>query len=123
MKTNSRSTTVSRLAISLEDNLLHLRYNFLWLLWPGDDLSDEQKVLEWVTSQDLLDDSDEIEPVSEKTFEKLLDRSDFVVALFSKRSRCRLCDQVKEELEKIDHLVEKEGSSGSASTELGFFIN
>lgn len=77
-------------------------------VYDGDDLSDEQRVLDWVTSQDLLDKSDEIEPVSEKAFEKLLERSDFVVALFSKKSRCRLCDQVKEELEKVDHLVEQE---------------
>jgi thioredoxin-like negative regulator of GroEL len=106
--TDDLALAKSRFKIKKFPSLVLIQNEHEFDVYDGDDLSDEQKVLDWVTSQDLLDKSDEIEPVSEKGFEKLLERSDFVVALFSKKSRCRLCDQVKEELEKVDHLVEAE---------------
>lgn len=64
-------------------------------------------MLAWVTSVDVLDNPDEIEVLNEKGLNRLLDRSEFVVVLFVRENKCKLCEQVKEELEKIDHEVER----------------
>lgn len=71
------------------------------------DLEDEEAVLEWATSVDVLDNPDEIEKLNEKGLNRLLDRSPYVVVLFVKDGKCKQCDLVRDELEKIDHEVEK----------------
>ena len=74
-----------------------------FIIFEGD-LEDEEEVLEWVTSIDTLDNPDEIEILNEKGLNRLLDKSEFTVVLFVK-DKCKQCDLVKEELEKIDHEV------------------
>lgn len=71
------------------------------------DLEDEDEVLEWATSTDVLDNPDEIEVLNQKGLERLLDKSKFVVVLFTRDGKCKQCDLVKEELEKIDSEVER----------------
>ena len=66
-----------------------------------------KEVLEWVTSTDVLDNPDEIETLNQKGLEKFLDKSKFVVVLFTREDKYKQCELVKEELEKIDHEVER----------------
>ena len=51
------------------------------LVYEGD-LRDEEKVLAWLTSQDVFEIKDEIEEVNRKMLEKLLDENDFVAVYF-----------------------------------------
>ena len=46
------------------------------------DLHDEDRVLEWLTSQDVFEIRDEIEEVNRRMLEKLLDENDFVAVYF-----------------------------------------
>lgn len=46
------------------------------------DLLDEEKVFQWLTSQDVFEIKDEIEEVNRKMLEKLLDENDFVAVYF-----------------------------------------
>lgn len=50
------------------------------------DLMDDEKVLSWLTSQDVFEIKDEIEEVNRKMLEKLLDENDFVAVYFCKQS-------------------------------------
>ncbi|CAG0925111.1 unnamed protein product, partial [Notodromas monacha] len=70
------------------------------LVYDGD-LKDEERVLAWLTSQDVFEIKDEIEEVNRKMLEKLLDENDFV-AVFFYEGDCRKCDEALEELERID---------------------
>ena len=45
---------------------------------------DDEKVLSWLTSQDVFEIKDEIEEVNRKMLEKLLDENDFVAVYFCK---------------------------------------
>ena len=47
-------------------------------------MKDEERVLAWLTSQDVFEIKDEIEEVNKKMLEKLLDENDFVAVLFCK---------------------------------------
>ena len=63
---------------------------FIWsvgseiiLFWsPQGDLLDEQRVLSWLTSQDVFEIKDEIEEVNRKMLDKLLDENEFVSVYF-----------------------------------------
>lgn len=57
----------------------------MWHLFPGD-LLDEQRVLSWLTSQDVFEIKDEIEEVNRKMLDKLLDENEFVSVYFCKFS-------------------------------------
>ncbi|XP_064488753.1 uncharacterized protein LOC135400775 isoform X2 [Ornithodoros turicata] len=70
------------------------------------DLMDEEALLKWVTSEEVLDIPDQIEQVNQKMLEKLLHRSDHVAVLFTK-DRCPECDKVLAELENIDDEAEE----------------
>jgi hypothetical protein len=52
------------------------------LFFGAGDLKDEEKVLAWLTSQDVFEIKDEIEEVNKKMLEKLLDENDFVAVFF-----------------------------------------
>lgn len=45
---------------------------------------DEQRVLSWLTSQDVFEIKDEIEEVNRKMLDKLLDENEFVSVFFCK---------------------------------------
>ena len=47
-------------------------------------MTDDEKVLSWLTSQDVLEIKDEIEEVNRKMLDKLLDENDFVAVYFCK---------------------------------------
>nr|CAG4638530.1 EOG090X0856 [Cyclestheria hislopi] len=70
------------------------------LLYEGD-LLDEQRVLAWLTSQDVFEIKDEIEEVNRKMLDKLLDENDFVAVYFYENN-CPKCQEVLDELENID---------------------
>ncbi len=54
------------------------------------DLTDEEAILDWLTSQEVFSIGDEIEEVNRKMLEKLLEENDFVAVYFckSKQSFC-----------------------------------
>ena len=81
------------------------------------DLMDGERILEWLTSQDVFETKDEIEEVNRKMLEKLLDENEFVAVYFCMNSlsnvchfnssyldedNCLECDEAMEGLEKID---------------------
>lgn len=45
---------------------------------------DGERILEWLTSQDVFETKDEIEDVNRKMLEKLLDENEFVAVYFCK---------------------------------------
>jgi len=65
------------------------------------DLMDGERILEWLTSQDVFETKDEIEEVNRKLLEKLLDENEFVAVYFYE-DNCVECDEAIEGLEKID---------------------
>ena len=48
------------------------------------DLTDEEAILNWLTSQEVFSIGDEIEEVNRKMLEKLLEENDFVAVYFCK---------------------------------------
>ena len=48
------------------------------------DLSDEDKVLSWLTSQDVFEIKNEIDEVNKKMLTKLLNENEFVTVFFCK---------------------------------------
>uniref|UniRef100_A0A147BH45 Putative thioredoxin/protein disulfide isomerase n=1 Tax=Ixodes ricinus TaxID=34613 RepID=A0A147BH45_IXORI len=70
------------------------------------DLMDEDAILKWMTSEEVLDIPDQIERVNQKMLEKLLSTSDYVAVLFTK-DKCAECDKVLAELENIDDEAEE----------------
>lgn len=57
-------------------------YSFTEMCLFTGDLLDEEKVFQWLTSQDVFEIKDEIEEVNRKMLEKLLDENDFVAVYF-----------------------------------------
>uniref|UniRef100_T1J1H2 Thioredoxin domain-containing protein n=1 Tax=Strigamia maritima TaxID=126957 RepID=T1J1H2_STRMM len=70
------------------------------IIYEGD-LLDEERILTWLTSQDVFEIKDEIEEVNRKMLDKLLDENDFVAVFFYDYD-CPKCEEVLEELEHID---------------------
>ncbi|KAH0944656.1 hypothetical protein HN011_000585 [Eciton burchellii] len=70
------------------------------LLFEGD-LQNEESVLEWLIDDDNRELADEIESVNDRMLERLLDESPFLAVFFYDED-CPECDEIMEELEKID---------------------
>jgi len=70
------------------------------VIYDGD-LLDDEKILEWLTSQDVFETKDAIEEVNRKMLEKILEENEFVVVYFYEDD-CNECDEVLEGLEMID---------------------
>ncbi|CAG2109075.1 unnamed protein product, partial [Medioppia subpectinata] len=71
------------------------------------DMKKPEAILKWVTAEETLDSPDTIEVVNARMLAKMLESSPYVAVLFTK-DRCGECDKVLVELERIDHLAEKE---------------
>jgi len=69
------------------------------------DLLDANKILDWLTSQDVFEIKNEIEDVNRKLLEKLLEENDFLVVYFEDES-CSECDEILRGLESIDDEVD-----------------
>ena len=54
------------------------------ILDDAGDLFDENRVLSWLTSQDVFEIKDEIEEVNRKMLDKLLEENEFVTVYFCK---------------------------------------
>lgn len=54
------------------------------LIYDGD-LTQEDKILQWLTSQDVFEIKNEIEEVNKKMLDKLLDENEFLAVFFCKR--------------------------------------
>ncbi|XP_023720452.1 uncharacterized protein LOC111871518 isoform X7 [Cryptotermes secundus] len=74
------------------------------LLYDGD-LHDEEKVLTWLTSQDIFEIKNEIEEVNRKMLDKLLEENEFLAVYFYEHDS-EESDAVLEKLEKIDGEIE-----------------
>ncbi|GBM37136.1 hypothetical protein AVEN_205580-1 [Araneus ventricosus] len=78
------------------------------IVYPGD-LTDEEEVLDWLTSPDNMESSDSIEKVNRRMLERVLARCDYLAVFFYRRFHCRKCSKALEELEYIDDDAEAEG--------------
>ncbi|XP_055953591.1 uncharacterized protein LOC129989201 [Argiope bruennichi] len=78
------------------------------IVYPGD-LTDEEEVLDWLTSPDNMESSDSIEKVNKRMLERVLARCDYLAVFFYRRFHCRKCAKALEELEYIDDDAEAEG--------------
>ncbi|XP_014468405.1 PREDICTED: uncharacterized protein LOC106741192 isoform X4 [Dinoponera quadriceps] len=70
------------------------------LLYDGD-LTQEDKILQWLTSQDVFEIKNEIEEVNRKMLDKLLDENEFLAVFFYEFDNPE-SDEVNEKLEQID---------------------
>uniref|UniRef100_A0A8D8UME7 Thioredoxin domain-containing protein n=2 Tax=Cacopsylla melanoneura TaxID=428564 RepID=A0A8D8UME7_9HEMI len=70
------------------------------LLYDGD-LHDEEKILTWLTSQDVFEIKNEIEEVNRRMLDKLLEENEFVTVFFYESDH-KESVKVLERLEKID---------------------
>ncbi|XP_054709572.1 LOW QUALITY PROTEIN: uncharacterized protein LOC129219267 [Uloborus diversus] len=78
------------------------------ITYPGD-LTDEEEVLEFLTSPDNMESSDAIEKVNRRMLERVLARCDYLAVFFYRRTHCRKCGKALEELENIDDDAESQG--------------
>jgi len=69
------------------------------------DLMDDQKILNWLTSQDVFEVKNEIEEVNRKLLEKLLEENEFLVVYFEEEN-CIECADIMKGLESIDDEVD-----------------
>ncbi|RWS24346.1 uncharacterized protein B4U80_03687, partial [Leptotrombidium deliense] len=65
------------------------------------DLLEEEKLLNWLTSEEVFELKDEIEEVNRKMLDKLLQDNDFVAVYFYEND-CYDCEEILKELERID---------------------
>ncbi|XP_076227212.1 hulk isoform X2 [Nomia melanderi] len=70
------------------------------LIYDGD-LTQEDKILQWLTSQDVFEIKNEIEEVNKKMLDKLLDENEFLAVFFYEHNNKESRD-VNEKLENID---------------------
>ncbi|XP_046465011.1 uncharacterized protein hlk isoform X2 [Neodiprion pinetum] len=70
------------------------------LIYDGD-LNQEDKVLQWLTSQDVFEIKNEIEEVNRKMLDKLLDENEFLTVFFYENNH-KESEMVNEKLENID---------------------
>ncbi|XP_039290477.1 uncharacterized protein LOC111055351 isoform X2 [Nilaparvata lugens] len=75
------------------------------LLYDGD-LFDEEKILAWLTSQDVFEIRNEIEEVNRKMLDKLLEENEFLSVYFYDHDEEEESQAVLEKLEKIDSETE-----------------
>lgn len=69
-------------------------------------LSDAEGVLDWLTSQDMIELKNEIEEVNKKMLDKLLQENDFI-SIYFYDDECPTCDEILRGLELIDDEVER----------------
>ncbi|XP_031337168.1 uncharacterized protein LOC116166353 isoform X2 [Photinus pyralis] len=77
------------------------------IIYEGD-LTEEQDVLEFLTSLEAMDLPDRIEEVNGRILDKIVQETDFVAVLFSK-PECKKCTKVLQELENIDDEADQLG--------------
>ncbi|KAI1286795.1 Protein disulfide-isomerase A5 [Halotydeus destructor] len=65
------------------------------------DLTDEEKVLAWLTSEEIFELKDEIEEVNKKMLDKLLNEQQYIAVYFYEND-CYDCEEILKELERID---------------------
>ncbi|RWS17098.1 thioredoxin-like protein 1, partial [Dinothrombium tinctorium] len=65
------------------------------------DLLEEEKLLNWLTSEEVFELKDEIEEVNRKMLDKLINDNDFVAVYFYEND-CYDCEEALKELERID---------------------
>ncbi|XP_011696351.1 PREDICTED: uncharacterized protein LOC105455018 isoform X4 [Wasmannia auropunctata] len=70
------------------------------LVYDGD-LTQEDKILQWLTSQDVFEIKNEIEEVNRKMLDKLLDENEFLAVFFYEHDSHE-SEEVNEKLEEID---------------------
>ncbi|XP_017797251.1 PREDICTED: uncharacterized protein LOC108578426 isoform X3 [Habropoda laboriosa] len=70
------------------------------LIYDGD-LTQEDKILQWLTSQDVFEIKNEIEEVNKKMLDKLLDENEFLAVFFYEHNS-KESEEVNEKLENID---------------------
>ncbi|XP_043516214.1 protein disulfide-isomerase-like isoform X1 [Frieseomelitta varia] len=70
------------------------------LIYDGD-LTQEDKILQWLTSQDVFEIKNEIEEVNKKMLDKLLDENEFLAVFFYEHDN-KESEEVSEKLENID---------------------
>ncbi|XP_043251155.1 uncharacterized protein LOC122396621 isoform X5 [Colletes gigas] len=70
------------------------------LIYDGD-LTQEDKILQWLTSQDVFEIKNEIEEVNKKMLDKLLDENEFLAVFFYEHDN-KESEEVNEKLEDID---------------------
>ncbi|XP_076673088.1 hulk isoform X2 [Andrena cerasifolii] len=70
------------------------------LIYDGD-LTQEDKILQWLTSQDVFEIKNEIEEVNKKMLDKLLDENEFLAVFFYEHDS-KESEVVNEKLEDID---------------------
>ncbi|XP_076628680.1 hulk isoform X2 [Colletes latitarsis] len=70
------------------------------LIYDGD-LTQEDKILQWLTSQDVFEIKNEIEEVNKKMLDKLLDENEFLAVFFYENDN-KESEEVNEKLEDID---------------------
>ncbi|XP_043272030.1 uncharacterized protein [Venturia canescens] len=70
------------------------------LIYDGD-LTQEDKILQWLTSQDVFEIKNEIEEVNKKMLDKLLDENEFVTVFFYEHDN-KESEEVSQHLENID---------------------
>ncbi|XP_011332954.1 uncharacterized protein LOC105276699 isoform X2 [Ooceraea biroi] len=70
------------------------------LVYDGD-LTQEDKILQWLTSQDVFEIKNEIEEVNKKMLDKLLDENEFLAVFFYEHDS-QESEDVNERLEEID---------------------
>lgn len=70
------------------------------LIYDGD-LTQEDKILQWLTSQDVFEIKNEIEEVNKKMLDKLLDENEFLAVFFYEHNN-KESEEVNEKLENID---------------------
>ncbi|XP_015185696.1 PREDICTED: uncharacterized protein LOC107071316 isoform X2 [Polistes dominula] len=70
------------------------------LIYDGD-LTQEDKILQWLTSQDVFEIKNEIEEVNKKMLDKLLDENEFLAVFFYEYNNTE-SEEVHEKLETID---------------------
>ncbi|XP_075212452.1 hulk isoform X4 [Lycorma delicatula] len=75
------------------------------LLYDGD-LLDEEKILQWLTSQDVFEIKNEIEEVNRKMLDKLLEENEYLAVYFYDSDEEEESQQVLDKLEKIDSETE-----------------
>ncbi|XP_065338912.1 uncharacterized protein hlk isoform X6 [Cloeon dipterum] len=74
------------------------------LVYDGD-FHDTDRILGWLTSQDIFELKNEIEEVSRKMLDKLLDENDFVAVYFYEEDSA-ICEKVLAELETVDQEID-----------------
>ncbi|XP_018054332.1 PREDICTED: uncharacterized protein LOC108691185 isoform X1 [Atta colombica] len=70
------------------------------LIYDGD-LTQEDKILQWLTSQDVFEIKNEIEEVNRKMLDKLLDENEFLAVFFYEHDSLE-SEEANEKLEEID---------------------